>query len=951
VAEPHAVRRLTIRLLGRARCKTESAEGAFPARPASTALFVALAFAQRPVARDWLAAALWPDVTDAAAKANLRRHLSYVDHWLQAFTGASAPILRTGSTLALDPGLVEWLDVRAFEDAVANGAFEDAFQIYGGDLLEGHDEQWIAVERQRLSARYGEVLVALVERARAANQTDAALRYAETARAIDPYNEAWLRMTMRVRYAAGDRAGALHEYEAYRALVARELDVEPMPETSMLADSMRRLELEITPAPLSFESTSFVGRAREEQRLCELIAAERLVTVTGEPGVGKSRLALRCVRSLAAGHGDGFVVVDAAAAGDAEGLERLVRRGFAARAPSAPDDSFEALAGRLDAILFLDGCERIASACAELVQRIGPVAPHVRVVTSSRKPLGVAGEAVFRLGPLRAAEAAQLFFERLRLARPQSQIVDESAVVERICRKLDGLPLAIELAAARARMSTLEQVERDVRRYAGRPESGSLYAAYESSYDVLSALERAVLRRLAVFTNGWSAGIALAACADLAPVKDVLAAFTSLVEHSLVVPPGVTEVGGRYSMLDATRDFALYRARSLGETESDASAHALAIARHYVAIGRRLRAEHAAEHYPELERDRENVEAALATLWRGGTAERALAVDLSLAMSRFWADQGSAREGERWLRKALADVAPGDAAKRLELLRVVGTMTRDLGDYETSFRDFSELVRSHERARSGAVEIAKAQTMAANAARMVGDFDEALARTRLAHAAFEEHGEAYFAAWALYAIGTTLLSAGRFAEAAADLERATGAFNDAGAVADSSSSIANLALCHYYEGRLGIAHELTRESLARASAVGHRYYYAHAALNDALILHALGEGERAWPRVVEAAAIGRALGAQDVTISCAETASAVLASTHPAEAAILLGSADSARERVHAHRFPVDRPLYDGVCAELRTSLGNERFEALHARGRVTPLRDAVSRLEDLEAR
>ncbi|HWT05074.1 MAG TPA: hypothetical protein VN224_04910, partial [Xanthomonadales bacterium] len=549
---------------------------------------------------------------------------------------------------------------------------------------------------------------------------------------------------------------------------------------------------------------------------------------------------------------------------------------------------------------------------------------------------------------LRAAEGIELFFERVRLARAESRISRaDRPVVERICGKLDGLPLAIELAAARVRMSTLQQVELDVRRHSESPERGSLHAMYESSYQLLEAAERAVLRRLATFRSGWTVTVAVAACAGVAASKEVLAAFTTLVEHSLVVPPGVAEVAGRYSMLDATRDFASARASALGEAEHDAHAHAVAVAEHYVALGPLLRAERAAEYYTEIGRDRENVEAALATLWAGDAGDRARATDLSLAMSRFWVDQGFAREGEGWLRKALADVAAGDTAKRLELLRVIGILTRDLGDYAVSFRDFSELVLALESARADCVEIAKVQTMAANAARMTGDFDEALARTRRAHAAFTERGETYLAAWATYAIGTTLLSAGRFAEAAVELERATDAFNDAGATADSSSSIANLALCHYYEGRLDVAHELSRESLARANAVGHRYYHAHATINEALILHALGEPERAWAHVVEATAIGVNLGAQDVLISCAEVACALLAAESAEDAAMLLGSVDNARERVKAHRFPVDLPLYDGVRAALARGLGDERFTALRARGRVIALSDAVTRIAE----
>jgi predicted ATPase/DNA-binding SARP family transcriptional activator len=941
--------RLTIWLFGKPRCKAADTFLSFPARPKSRAVFAALAFADHPLDRVWLAAALWPDDGEAEGKANLRRHVSYVEQWLKASTGCDAPIARGRGSLALEPSLIDWLDVRAFKDAAERGAFEEAVNVYGGDLLSDMDDEWIAAERERLRARHDQALLSLVENARARNENEAALRYVRSARASDPYDEVWLRIAMRVRYAAGDRTGALHEYEAYRTLVAAELDLEPMPETFMLADSMRRLEADPARPALSFESTSFVGRGGEEERLAELVARERLVTVSGPPGVGKSRLALRCIRSLAAHRRDGAIVIDAGAAQDAASLERVVVRALEQRSEHPTGKSVEELAGHLDAAILLDGCERTQAACAHVARRILTASASSCVIASSRVPLGIDGEAVFALGPMRAAEGVELFFERVRLARAEARISRaDRPLVERICGKLDGLPLAIELAAARVRMSTLQQVELDVRRYSESPERGSLHAMYESSYQLLEATERAVLRRLAAFRSGWTVNVAAAACSDLAAARDVLAAFTTLVEHSLVVPPGVAEVAGRYSMLDATRDFAAARASALGEAEHDASAHATAVAEHYVALGPLLRAERAAEYYAEIGRDRENVEAALATLWRGEARDRGVATDLSLAMSRFWVDQGFAREGEGWLRKALADAGARDTAKRLELLRVIGVLTRDLGDYAVSFRDFSELVLALESAHADRTEIAKAQTMAANAARMTGDFDEALVRTRAAHAAFVERGEPYLAAWATYAIGTTLLSAGRFAEAAVELERATDAFNDAGATADSSSSIANLALCHYYEGRLNVAHELSRESLVRANAVGHRYYFAHATLNEALILHALGEADRAWTHVVEATAIGASLGAQDVLISCAEVACALLARGYAADAAVLLGSVDNARERVKAHRFPVDLPLYDSVRADLSRALGDERFTALRARGRVIALSDAVTRIAEL---
>jgi predicted ATPase len=714
----------------------------------------------------------------------------------------------------------------------------------------------------------------------------------------------------------------------------------------MHAESMRRLEIATLPAPSSFESTTFIGRERELRDLAALAARERLVTISGQPGAGKSRLTLRYVRSVAAAHRDGAIIINAASASDTEALRRALDQRLASRAPSLPGNSAEDLVAGLDAVVLLDGCERITSACAEFVRRLLAAAPDIRVIASSRIPLGLAGEAVFRLGPLADADAARLFVERVRVARSDFPMRElDTSSVERICGKLDGLPLAIELAAARARVSTLAQVEVELRDSADRPGRDVLFSAYASSYDLLNETERAMLRRLAAFANGWNAAVGISACSDLAPASELAAAATKLVEHSLVDPPGVAEVGARYTMLATTRDFARDRARTLGLAEADARATALAIGRYYTAIGTRLRAEHAANHYPEVERDRENIEAALATLWSGDAADRELATDLSLAISRYWMDQGFARDGARWLRRALDDLAPEASPKRLELLRVIGTMTRNLGDYASSFRDFAELVRLHESAHSSPIEVAKAQTLAANAARMMGDFDEAMSRTQVAYASFAAAGDVYLAGWAIYALGTTLLSAGRFTAARVELERATAMFNEAGAIADSSSSIANLALCHYYEGRLETAYELTRESLQRATSVGHRYYYAHAALNEALILRALAEGERAWRLVIEVSEIGVTLGATDVAIACAEVAAALLADTEPAVAAFLLGAVDSARERARAPRFPIDLPLYEDIEATLRSALGDELSAASRARGRVTPLSDAVGRL------
>ena len=935
-----AIRRLTISLFGRLRLRIGASEADVPTRRGARELFAALAFSTVPLERRWLAQALWPDTDDATARSNLRRHVALLTSWLVEQTGCEQPIVRGRTTLALNPDLIDSLDTRVFESAAAADALEDAMHAYGGDLLNDLDAEWISEHRLRLRARYEDIVGMLVARARLNDANDAALRYLQHARAIDPYNEAWLRMAMRVRYGSGDRAGALRDYHTYCTFLHQELELEPMSETFMLADSMRRLEALAEPAA-ALEPTTFIGRAGERFALGELIERERLVTVTGEPGVGKSRFVLHAIRALAPEERERAIIVRVAAA-TADNLERSLAQALDRKLKNAWGASCEESAARLRAIVVFDGCEGAMPACVALVARLLAASDNVRVVTTSRMPLSVQGEVVFRLPPLPLSDAVALFIDRMQTARPQHRISDDDEVsAERICRRLDGLPLAIELAAARTRVSSLQTIEREIHDYAKAPGLGMLYASYESSLQLLTPVEERVFLRLATFPGGWTNGTALLACGDVLPLQDCIATLAALVERSLVVPPAADAIDARYTMLATTRDFAIARAGVLGRRATDEHAQALATARHYLAIGASLRRERAVEYYPELERDRENCNAALQTLWQGNDGDRDLAVDLSLALSRFWADQGSAREGERWLQRALQHVSERPE-KHIEVLRVIGTIARDLGDYQASHRHFTQLVA---HVASDSVEWGSAQTLAANAARMMGAFDEALMRIQAARLAFAGNGEAYLAAWATYALGTTLLSAGRYADAGPELDRATQAFNDLDAVADSSSAIANLSLCHFHEGRFAVAHELARESLARAKATGHRYYFAHALLNEALILNALDRRHEAWAHVVEASTAGAGLGSLDVIISALETASLVLSRTRPEDAALLLGSADTGRERAHAPRLPVDVPLHDEVVSVVQTSLGSEHFAACRARGRVVSLNDALTRL------
>lgn len=300
--------------------------------------------------------------------------------------------------------------------------------------------------------------------------------------------------------------------------------------------------------------TSFVGRERELAAVRDRLRAGRLVTITGPGGIGKTRLALR----VAGVHPHAARVVELAHLDDSETTAAAVA-GVAAR---------EDLQGSAS-LLVLDNCEHVAPACAALVDELLASCPLLRVLATSRVPLGVDGEARVRLPPMTPEESARLFADRARLHRHDFVIdATNAADVERVCRQLDGIPLAIELAAARVSSLTTREIAARLddglalltRRGGGAPgRHRSLRATLDWSYELLDTSERTMLRRLAVFAAGFTLDAAEHVCSgrgiDRARVVDLLSA---LIDHSLVQPQTTASVT-RYRLLEAVRTYALER--------------------------------------------------------------------------------------------------------------------------------------------------------------------------------------------------------------------------------------------------------------------------------------------------------------------------------------------------------------------------------------------------------
>jgi predicted ATPase/transcriptional regulator with XRE-family HTH domain len=732
-------------------------------------------------------------------------------------------------------------------------------------------------------------------------------------------------------------------------------------------------EVERTAAPshnLPAELTSFIGRERELVAIGRQLETARLVTLTGAGGVGKTRLALRVAGGLPGRWAAGVWLTELAVLTDPALVPQAVARAVGVREQPgrALEDTLVEALGARRLLLVLDNCEHLVAACAVLIARLLRACSRLHVLATSREVLGVPGEIIWSVSPLAVptetapislavlagTEAVRLFVARASAARPDFTLTAQNAAaVTAICCLLDGLPLALELAAARMRTLAPEAIAARLDdRFrlltgGGRATSSrhqTLRAAIDWSYDLLDSVERHLFDRLAVFAGDFDLAAAEAVCADgeiaAATILDLLA---RLVDKSIVIADvsgadGVTH----YHLLETLRAYGLERLAACGEAELMQRRHAVWAVALAEQAGRAFHGLRQGQWLRRAERIHADVRAALGWALERGKADAALRLGAALWWS--WGVHERRNEGRAWLERALAlPEAQAPTARRARVLAYLAIFAAFQGNHGAARARLAE-ADALGRALGDDSAILAACSVRALLLERGDRFDELAPVVDEALALARRLGDVWWTSRLLEMLAHAALRRDEIATAVAWLEEGVRLAQQAGDTWGLATTLAELGDVARARGAYAEAGAYYAESLALREDLG--IPGATPSLRHNLGYVALAAGDLAVATAHFTTALHEfsRLGERRGVVECLIGRAAVAASAGEHDvAARLFGAGEAALEALESTIWPSNRPDYERAVARVRMALAADTFAAAWAEGRRLSLEQAVT--------
>jgi predicted ATPase/DNA-binding SARP family transcriptional activator len=674
---------LEVRLLGTFEIKYKKKSISISSRPSQSLFAYLLLSAGTSHRREKLAGMLWPDSLEETARDNLRHSLWRIRKALPP-TPKAEYLLTDDLSIAFNASSEYWLDAAELEKLRENTSAAELISVlseYQGELLSGFYDEWVELEREHLSSIFEHHMARLLSLLKAENRWLDVLDWSERWIKLGKKPEPAFQALMSAHAAKGDMSKVAATYERYVKSL-REFGIEPSKPTKELYENLKSGK--DIPNPISISTklvakeisssipvplTSFIGREKELREIARLLSSSRLVTLTGPGGVGKTRLAIQTANDANKKFKDCVFWVDLVGLSDENLIPQQIAQSLNIREISNEPliETLKTYFKPKQILIVLDNCEHVIRACAEYAEQLLAACPGLKVLATSIEALGLFNENTWQVpslplpemqGPLSLKDlkefaSIELFSERAGNAK-SGFVLDErnASSVAQICRRLDGIPLAIELAAARIKVLSVDEIAGRLDDRFSLLTAGSrtaisrhqtLRATIDWSYHLLAEQERILFRRLSVFASGFTLEASETVCSQGMKRSDSLDLLGRLVDKSLVIVESDSEVGGtRYRLLETIRQYALEKLVEIGEASLIRDQHL----DFYLSLAEKsephIFGHDSAIWINRLDKDLDNIRAAMEWSTNSGKAVAALRIAGSLVyFCYFWFARGN----------------------------------------------------------------------------------------------------------------------------------------------------------------------------------------------------------------------------------------------------------------------------------------------------------------------